>query len=296
MRALIKTIRLTAKIFGSHRLLWIPFITIVILELLFIAMIWLAPHPPFSKFFAPPIRFFFSDRFLHYPWHLWFLFYAMKHTHLVASLLLGAFMSGIACVMVGQTHKNKQPSLREALVNKEVRYGRVLLLWALTWGVARISIESLARFAPPSNWIIPIALTTTIVIQALLVYAIPVAVLQNLIWRKAILASIAETLRRPLSTLLVVALPSLSVIALSITVTPTRITTWMMNTTPEIVFAFILARLVVWTVADVILTVAICHLWLSHRSPEILASRVQVKQTSGISKAASVSEKGPAVA
>lgn len=296
MQALTKTIRLTVKIFGSHKLLWIPFIVIVLLELLFIAMIWLAPHPPYSKIFAPPIRFFFSDRFLHYPWHLWFLFYAMKHTHLVASVVLGAFMSGIACVMVRQTHQSKPPSMRDALISKDVHYGRVLLLWVITWGVARIFMESLSRFAPPSSWVMPVALTATIIIQALFVYAIPIAVFQNLIWRKAILASILETLRRPLSTLLVVTLPSIIVIVFAFTVSPGRLPNWMMSATPEIVFVFILARLVVWTVADALLTVAVCHLWLIHNSPEMLSNPIEDKKSGNITNQVPASKKGPAVA
>ena len=96
MRAFFVTWRQTAKLFGAHRKLWLPFLAAALFESLLVLAIWLAAQPPFSKVLAPPIRYFFSDRVLHYPAHLWFLFHALKHTYLVAAVLVGAFMSGVA--------------------------------------------------------------------------------------------------------------------------------------------------------------------------------------------------------
>ncbi|MDP3703053.1 MAG: hypothetical protein Q8R78_01505, partial [Candidatus Omnitrophota bacterium] len=123
MRALASVVRQTLQLFGSQRKLWVPFLVVACVEVLFLGLIWLAPHPPFSKLLAPPIRYFFGDRVLHYPAHLWFLYHAMKHTHLVASTLVGAFMTGVACAMVRQAHEGTPLSLRNALVGGQARYG-----------------------------------------------------------------------------------------------------------------------------------------------------------------------------
>jgi len=137
MRALMATIRHTAQLFGAHGRLWVPFVVIAVIDALGVLCVWLAPHAPFSKLLAPPVRYFFSDRVLHYPYHLWFLFFAMKHTHLIASVIAGAFMTGVACAMVRQLHVGQPCLLREALVSRQVRYGRVVLLWLITWGAAK---------------------------------------------------------------------------------------------------------------------------------------------------------------
>jgi hypothetical protein len=44
----------------------------------------------------------------------------------------------------------------------------------------------------------------------------------------------------------------------------------MWRTTPELVFLFIAARLVLWTIADAFLTLAVAHLWWARRRPQEL--------------------------
>ena len=90
MDALKRTFQHAAKLLGPDRALWRPFLATLLVEFLLLLLFWLAPHPPFSTLLAPPIRYVFGDRVLHYPRHLWFLYEAMKHTHLAASVLVGA--------------------------------------------------------------------------------------------------------------------------------------------------------------------------------------------------------------
>jgi hypothetical protein len=101
-------------------------------ELFFLLLVWLAPHAPYSTILAPPVRYFFGDRVLHYPWHIWFLYHAMKHTHFVASTLAGAFMTGVACLMVQQRYAKTPVSFRDALVSPDIKYVRLLLVWLVS--------------------------------------------------------------------------------------------------------------------------------------------------------------------
>ncbi len=279
MHPLGRAFRQTIHTFGSQRKLWLPFLVTAFVEVLGILVLWLAPHPPFSKLLAPPVRYFFTDRVLHYPWHLWFLYYAMKHTHIAVSIGLGAFMSGIACAMVRQTHEGVPLSVRGALVSRQVKYGRVLLVWLITWGLAEGLVTGLVRFAPKAAWVFWAAIGLTILLQLLLVNAIPASVFERSPWWKALFQSVREAARYPISTFVVVAIPSAAMIAFAFFVSPVRVSEWMLKTAPEIVVPLVALRLFVWTLTDALMTITVAHLWWLHRQPQLASASVGATAT-----------------
>jgi len=125
-------VRPTVQLVTSPRQLWLPFLVVAGATALGLWLLWLAPHPPCSALLAPPLRNLFGDRVLHSPSHLWFFYHAMRHTHVAASVIGGAFMSALACALVGQAHAGRPRSLREALVSQPVRYGTILFLGLIT--------------------------------------------------------------------------------------------------------------------------------------------------------------------
>ncbi|MDP3703154.1 MAG: hypothetical protein Q8R78_02045, partial [Candidatus Omnitrophota bacterium] len=138
-----------------------------------------------------------------------------------------------------------------------------------------------------------VAIGATVVLQTLLVYAIPASVFSAAKWWKALWLSIRETLRHPVSTLLLVAVPTTAVIAFSVAFSPGRVGQWMQQSDAEIVFIFIVGQLILWTVADVLVTIGIAHLWFSHRA-QPAATSVSTSPAPHV-KAARVTE-DPAVA
>lgn len=268
MRAIGLALRSTWKLFGSHRKLWLPFLITALFEALLVVSIWLAPHPPFAKFLAPPIRYFFGDRVLHYPWHLWFMYHAMRYTHLVAATLAGAFFTGIACAMVQQAHQNAPISLREALVGKKVSYGRAVVLWLIAWGVANGVMKTLAMSLKEPQLLLWGNVAALLVLQALFVYTIPASVFDKLPWWKALFRGLRETVRHPFSTLIVIAIPSAVAIAFSTTMPSGRVLQWMMRLTPELAIPLAVARLFVWVVVDAWMTISIANLWWFHRTAQ----------------------------
>ncbi len=233
------------------------------------SLLWLAPHPPYDAVLAPPIRFVFGETVLHYPAHLWFLYHAMKYTHVVAAVLVGACMSGVACAMVRQIHEGAALSLRAALQGGSVRYGTMVILWLVTWGLAKGALTVLSRVASVGFGTLAIGVGMALLLQVLLGYAIPAAVFTGVSWWRALVASVREAVRHPLSTVLVVALPSLALIALSVLMPSTRVGLWQMQSLPEIALVCAAARLAVWLVADAVLTVSVAHLWWLHRAPAV---------------------------
>ncbi len=267
MRALWQAVQETAKLFSSQRKLWLPFIVTAATEAMLLGLIWLAPHPPFSTVLAPPIQYFFTERMLHYPWHLWFLYHAMKHTNVAASIIAGAFMTGIACGMVRQAHDGQPLSLRGVLLSKRVRYSRVVILWVITWVLAKGMLELLGEYAPKAPWVLFAALALGILLQACLIYVIPAAVYDGLSWWRSLWRGVVEALRYPFSTLILVAIPSLWIMAFVLVCNERRVML-LMRETPEIALLFVTSRFILWLLTDGLLTVAIAHLWCIHRAAE----------------------------
>jgi hypothetical protein len=254
----------------------LPFLVTATFEVVLLVFVWLAPHAPFSSALAPPIRFFFSDRVLHYPLHLWFMYFVMKHTNAAAAILVGAFMSGLACEMVAQARQNKPISLRAALISGHVHYGRLTLIWGSTWLIAKGLIKLFMLLAPKVPGSFWMAVALSIVLQSLLVYAIPAAVFERHTWWRALLRSIQESLRHPVSTILIVTLPSALVMLFAFSIPPGRLMPWMQRIAPEIALAVVGARLVIWTIADALMTVGVAHLWWAHRAQGSQAAEVGV--------------------
>lgn len=255
MKALLLAWATTSRMFRNHARIWLPFAAIILLEVAFLGVLWSAAHPPFRAVLAPPIAYFFGERVLHYPLHLFFLYAMMNRIHGLAWILAGAYLSGLACVMVRQVHEGKTPCLREALVSRQVRYGRVTLLWLLSW--------LLVRFALRIHWGAAAAL------QVLLVYAVPAAVFYAGPGWRAFFRGVGESLRYPLSTLVTVLGPVLGLLALAQLLHPVRVAGMMSDAaTPEAVLWFLPARLLLWIGVEAILTVAVAHLWWFHRAAE----------------------------
>jgi len=273
-------LRQTAELFRTQRKLWLPFVLVAFLETFFIGLVWLAPHAPFSALLAPPLRYAFGAKALHYPWHLFVVYRAMQPAHLAATALIGAFMTGIACVMVRQTHDHQPLSLRTALISNQVRYGRVTLLWLISWALAEGAANAVARAPLDATWALWLMISISLLLQLVLGYAIPAAVFNGSTWRRALLESVRETWRHPVTTTLVALLPIAMLMAYAAFASPSRVARWMMDTAPEIVLLFVIGRLLIWTVADALLTVGLAHLWWIHRLP------ASVGQATGIRMAA----------
>ncbi len=278
MRAFVSSIKQTLQVFGSERKLWLPFVLTALVEAFLLLLIWLAPQAPFSTVLAPPIEFVSGNRFLHYPWHLWYMYHTMKHTNLIAATLVGAFMTGLACAMIAQQYQHQAVSLRDILLSKRVKYLRVTILWLVTWGFAKAAVQLLAFVAPRTGVAVYWAgLVVMVALQSLLVYAIPVAVFEDVAWWRALVGSVREALRYPLSTLMATCLCNAIVIAFGFFFSERRVAVYMQQSSPEIVVLFILARLVVWTTVDLFLTALVCHLWWEHRSGKSVGAVIETK-------------------
>lgn len=265
MQKFVRAVACAFRMFGTDRKLFVPFLITAIAEIVLLLLLWLAPQPPFSALLAPPLRYFYSEQILHYPAHLFFLYHAMRHTHLIAATLVGAFMTGVACDMVRQVHAGAHPTIHEALAGHKIRYGRMMMLWLVSWGLVTGVTEVAAAHASQGRWVTWAGLGGMIALQVLLVYAVPAAVFARATWWRAIAQSLQEAARHLVSTFVIVLLFTLPMIGFAYVAREPQVKMWMQRVGPEIVFVFIAARLAIWVISDAMLTVAISRLWLLQR-------------------------------
>ena len=65
MKRAVKFWQDTFVLLNKYRSIFVPFFITVVLEGIVLYILYLAPQKPVSTVFAPPIRAFFGERFLH---------------------------------------------------------------------------------------------------------------------------------------------------------------------------------------------------------------------------------------
>ncbi len=247
--------------FLSVRPLWICFLVPLCVQLFLLTLLALAPHAPFSILLAPPIRFFVSDRVLHYPDHLLWLYHVMPSLHAVSMLLVGAPLSGVAARIVGQIQAGAQVSLRNACRRASRFLWHCTFAWSATWIVRTLVARLLSRWVTPGPFAPVLLIAAMVLLQAFVVYAIPAAALSEVSWLSALGRSIRFAVLHPLQTAGVVALPLLLVLLIFGPLSEPRVAQWMRRFEPEIVLLPMMARLAVLTVADAIMTIGAAQVW-----------------------------------
>ena len=272
MTSLRNTWRLIVAAFTAHPILWVPFLLAALVDAACIGLVWAAPHPPYAAVLAPIIRHFFGEANLHYPTHLWFLYFSMKYTNVAATLLAGAFLSALACALMEQAYWGVRPSPRSALASQRIHYGRVGLTWAATWLIAKLVMDTFLRIAPRSPVALAAGVLLSLVIQAALGYAIPLTVYQDASWWRALVRSAREAWTHPASTLAVTILASAPFIAWALYAPATRVAGWM-RPVPEVAVGFVAARWAITAVSDAFLTIGLATLWWVHRGTVRMPAR-----------------------
>jgi hypothetical protein len=111
-------------------LVLLPFIFIGFLETLTLELLYFSNRRPLSLFFAPFIRKFWGERFLHYPEHLILLPRLFYYAQVVIYILLGAALCAITVQMVKNLRANL-PLKANALIKNILRRYLSLFLFAL---------------------------------------------------------------------------------------------------------------------------------------------------------------------
>ncbi|MBI5555611.1 MAG: hypothetical protein HY920_07165 [Elusimicrobia bacterium] len=122
-------VKATFQNLRQHPSLFKPFLYLAFIEMAGLALIFYAPQWPVSLVLGQPIRAFYGEAAMHYPTHLLILPPAFRLWQIVAGVLFGSLLTGIAMSMYNQ--KAKGMSLRFGK-NFKIAINRYLPLLAYT--------------------------------------------------------------------------------------------------------------------------------------------------------------------
>jgi len=212
MRRAIKAWKDTLGILQKHPKVLVPFVIAGIANGLALYLLFLAPQRPVSYVLAPPVRAFFGERFLHYPFHLFLLPKLLYYAQILVSASVGILMTGVAIGMLKDVKAGLRCGLFRNLFISLKRYFGLLGIWMviflITFPLTRVYKvvdlnESLLGLVSYVIYLV------AIFIQFIFIYAMPALIIE----KRNILSSIKRGLwflkRFFFPTLLLVMVPVL---------------------------------------------------------------------------------------
>lgn len=212
----------------------LPFLFLALIECALLAFVSLSPHFPVNKIMAAPISRIWGALYLHYPYFYELLPKVFYYVKILSGIFLGSFMAGVGVLTVAHVSLKKRVNFKKIAGEVLKRYVSLLILaFILLVGVhflMKLPPIVLAKYfkaghakllwAGPKYWFIlalPIfRFLLAIVLQALIVYAIPFIVLKKKKFLAAFWAGIRFFFSVFLRTLLIVAIPMILYIPVTI--------------------------------------------------------------------------------
>jgi hypothetical protein len=255
--------------------IYLPFLIFAGLELISFIILYLAPRVPLRAILGPIITTFWGDEFLHYPKNFLLLPKLAAYARMNLSILFGSLLTGMAVAYLYKIPLAK--ALR--------KYGNMLIiifiLTATYYALCKLMAMLLVKYFSSGHpkllflgsklWLGPglnlFNQVLALILQSLLVYAIPVLLTTNVKFIGAIIGSVRFFVRNSFLTLLLVGLPML--IAVPLIFLNYNGPYLMAKIAPEIIFGLgILSIVVNSLVLDPLITLTTAA-YYAHENPGI---------------------------
>jgi hypothetical protein len=263
--------------------LLLPYTAFALLESLLLVAVFLAPQlPSLIPLVAPPIRVFFGEQYLHYPYNLVFLPFIFCYADMVLSLLIGPVAAGMTVEMISQAKNNLKPQIFLSLKKTAKKYIFLLGVWLVVFlatfiifnGVKFIATSSVVKeFFGASDWrMTRLAQLVSfsfclVLIETFCAYAIPAIMLEN----KRISGGLKRsfTIAKPLFlvTLILIALPT--VFNTGVVLGQEKVLPVLINRTlPEVVWPVMVVGFIFFVFTEMFRVVPLTILFLSQQRAE----------------------------
>lgn len=252
---------ITAGLVRRYPKLLAPFFVMGGLDALVLLVAYLAPRQPFNEVLAPPIRAFWGERFLHYPSNFFVLPKLYEYGHILILAGIGVVMLGTAIGMLAQANRGRPPQFWANAWQATKRYVTLFWVWLVGFVLVTLVIKGLRLLVftaydttlkaslPPRPLMLEVVLWLSILgalaIEALWIYALPVAMLEGQRWWRSVVASCRLSGQLFVPTFLLVLLPS--TLIFSITVLKQQLGSLMRHVAPEVTL-WVLALGVVYAI------------------------------------------------
>lgn len=270
-KIVLDTWRLTFGLFKQNPRVLIPFVLVGLFDLSILLLIYLAPRPPLSALLAPPIRAFWGERFLHYPFNLLLIPRLFDYGHTISTAFMGVLMTGAAIGMLKQAKEGHKPNILFNLVKSLRMYLRLLVIWLVMFGLVSAAFKGLPAIfhfkqGAASQIALSAAFFVSILIEAFFIYAMPAVIIEEKKAGAAIKRSISFSKSAFLPTLILVALPTL--IYIPMIILRGKLPMLMSKVFPEAVLIFLAVGIVVSVIIDCLITSSAAILFLNKKEGE----------------------------
>lgn len=255
-----------------------PFVIIGLLECLALELAYFSVRFPLAVVFAPIIKKFFGETFLHYPANLTILSKLFYSAQTGIYIFAGTLLTAVA-VQVFVNIRTGHPVIIKAIVNSAAKkyvtfacYGviYIVLMTVLERGEGFVLLKGSRYISRHFFSISPVIYSTLavsalfftfVIVQAFLVLTIPIIIVEKKPLFRAIIGSIAMGARNFIKIFCLIAVPYL--FYLPVIMTDTFLNTIMDKTFPEISFYITLLNIVTAVFVDSFVIVSVTQFLLA---------------------------------
>ncbi|MDD5166818.1 MAG: hypothetical protein PHQ57_05465 [Candidatus Omnitrophica bacterium] len=280
--AVKKAYHSTWRAFKAHPVVFLPFLIFALIDLISLIILYLAPSMPFRLLFGPIIRTFWGEAFLHYPSNFLLLSHLSSLARMVLSVVFGSLLTGMAVFLIFEIYNKKHLNLKAAFktaLKLYLYFFIIVFLMNMIYYFAGklvniglykyfVSGHTKLLFWGARAWLGPFLIAINMVIavfvQALLIYAIPVLVVEKTKLLKSIIRSAVLFKQLFIPTIILVALPALIYIPMIILNTNTSFL--IQKFFPEFILLIAFLNVIIsGLIIDPLITVAATFLYLDHK-------------------------------
>ncbi|MDI6781756.1 MAG: hypothetical protein QME49_06630 [bacterium] len=260
--------------------IFLPFAIITLCEIILLIILLLSPHPIMEPLLGPPIRRFFGEMFLHYPYNFSLLPTLFEYASLPLSLLLMPLMCAATVGMTAFVVNGEKAKLKKNLGLAVKKYVPSLFLWIIVLFIY-ICIFMLLKFLavqcyPPAlakilhipSWRMfticqYLSLFVCLLVEPFLAYAIPVMILEKKKLFSAIKEGIIVGWSLYLPTIVLILVPAL--FGACMVLIKQKMLSFFINFLPESVLGVMAGGFILTLFIGVLMTTSLTVLFLIKR-------------------------------
>ena len=274
---------LALKHLWSQPRLFTPFLYLAVINFAGLALIYYSPQWPVNLLLAAPIRAFYGEAALHYPYNLEYLPQIFRSWRLVTEIVCASLLTGVTISMYNQYSKKMSLRFGKNFKISFNRYAALVLFSFLIVAPPYILNRSLIYFISDRlhensgfflhmgriKWLVAmggINLLANLCLETLLLY-VPVAVIvvNSGFWRSC-RESLKKVFKYFLPSLLIILLPTVAIVIMEIMASAVPRLIQVFN--PEISLVVVGTGIVVAFLANVLIAVSSTILFLNIHEPE----------------------------
>jgi hypothetical protein len=261
----------TLKTLRENPNILIPFLMVGFVDTLILALVYLAPRPPLSSLLAPPIRAFWGEQFLHYPFNLFLIPRLFNYVHTISTAFIGVLMTGLAIGMLKEAKEGLNPGILFNLIKSLRLYLRLLVIWLVMFGLITVVFKGLPlilqlKQRAALQIVLYAGFLISILIETIFIYAMPAVMIEEKRTWSAIKRSTTFARSIFLPTLLLVVIPTL--IYIPMLILRGKLPLLMSKFFPEVVLIILGLGIIISVVIDCLITCSTTILFLNKMGNE----------------------------